>query len=180
MSLIYEPEEDSYLLSEVLKEETLELIKTNKNLKFLEMGCGSGINLQIALKLGIKKENIFGVDINKDAVNYCKKIGFNSVQSNLFSRIKGKFDLIIINPPYLPENKDEDKESQLVTTGGKSGSELINKFLKQSKNYIKNNGEILLVTSSLTKGIKWNNFKKKKLETKELFFEEIYVWKIRI
>jgi len=180
MSLIYEPEEDSYLLSEVLKEETLELIKTNKNLKFLEMGCGSGINLQIALKLGIKKENIFGVDINKDAVNYCKKIGFNSVQSNLFSRIKGKFDLIIFNPPYLPENKDEDKESQLVTTGGKSGSELINKFLKQSKNYIKNNGEILLVTSSLTKGIKWDNFKKKKLATKKLFFEEIYVWKIRI
>jgi release factor glutamine methyltransferase len=178
MSLIYQPNEDSYFLSEVLEEEISELARPPKNLKFLEIGCGAGIILQTALVSGIKKENIFGIDINKDAVEHCKKLGFNCVQSNLFSKIKGKFNLIVFNPPYLPEDKQEDKESKLATTGGKQGGELINKFLKQAKNHLSKNGKIFLLTSSLTKGIEWLNYKKEKIATKKLFFEELYIWKI--
>ena len=54
MSLIYEPVEDSYLLQEVLKKEIPLLLKQNSNLTFLEIGCGSGIQLQTAKKLGVK------------------------------------------------------------------------------------------------------------------------------
>ena len=175
-STIYKPAEDSFLLADVLKKEIPKLIKVNSNLSLLEIGSGSGIQLQTARKLGIKKQNILSTDININAVKYCKKLGFNCIQSNLFAKIKGKFDLILFNPPYLPENK-YDKEKD--TTGGKLGSEIINKFLRQARLHLKKEGKILLLTSSLTKNINWQGYEKTKLTSKKIFFEELMVWEVR-
>ena len=176
--MIYPPEQDSFLFLNVLKRQIKELLKKNKNLKFLEIGIGSGIQLKLVKQLKIK--NIFGTDINPKAVEHCKKLGFNCIKSDLFEKIKGRFDLIIFNPPYLPENKKEPKDSQLSTTGGKNGSEIINKFLVQVKNHLNEQARIFLLTSSLTKRINWLDYKKKKLAQKNLFFEKIYVWELSL
>jgi len=125
------------------------------------------------------------IDINNQAIAHLKKTFKNSkikiIKLNLFQNIpkKNKFNLILFNPPYLPEEKGEPKSSQLATTGGKYGSEIINKFLKQAKSHLEKDGKILLLTSSHTKKIHWNNFKKKKLATKNLFFEKLWVWELR-
>jgi len=173
MPEIYKPAEDSHLLVDTLKK----YIK-NKNVKALEIGIGSGIQLQTLRDLGIK--NIFGVDINKNAVKHCKKLGFNCMPSDLFNFVEGKYDLIVFNPPYLPENRKEPKSSKIATTGGKLGSEIINKFLKQAKEHLNPNGKIYLLTSSLTKNIQWGDYKKKLLGKKKLFFEELYVWEVSL
>lgn len=175
--MIYQPEEDSFLMSEILKEKLPSLLKKNSELKFLEIGIGSGIQLMTAKDLGVK--NIFGVDINPDAVNFCKQLGFQAIKSDLFEKVKGKFDLIIFNPPYLPEDKSEDKESQIATTGGKKGSEIINRFLKQAKKHLTSDGKLFLLVSSLTKGIKWGKWKKKKIGEKKIFFEKLIVYELR-
>ncbi len=176
---IYIPSEDSFLLSEVLKNRLPTLLNQNKNLTFLEIGAGSGIHLQTASNLGVKKQNIFSCDINPKAVNHCKVLGFNCIESDLFKNFNSdKFDLIIFNPPYLALDKREPKSSRVATTGGKKGSEIINKFLKQAKKHLKKNGKILLVTSSLTKNIDFGKFKKRKLGSEKLFFEELYVWEL--
>lgn len=173
---IYLPSEDSFLLSEILEKEILKLSNEKSEIKVLEIGCGSGIQLQTFKKAGIKKQNIFSCDINSEAVKRCKNLGFRSVKSNLFEKIKGKFDIIIFNPPYLPENKF-DKETD--TSGGTKGGEVINKFLKQSKSHLTKNGKIILLTSSFTKGIKFTGYKKKFLGKKKLFFEELRVWELK-
>ena len=129
---IYSPREDSYFLSEILKDK----IK-NIEIKVLEIGCGSGIQLETLSELGV--ENIYSCDINEFAVKQCKSLGFNSIQSNLFENINGKFDLIIFNPPYLPEDPLESKSSKIITTAGKHGNEIINEFLKQAKNHLNEN-----------------------------------------
>ena len=175
MSEIYQPADDSYLLSTVLAEMIPKLFSKNKDLKFLEIGCGSGIQLETALNSGVKKENILGADINEDAVEHCKRLGFNCVISDLFNNIKGTFDIIIFNPPYLPEDKREPKPSQIATTGGKRGGELINKFLKQTRKHLNNGGRIFLLTSSLTKGVDFSSYHKKALSEKNLFFEKLKV-----
>lgn len=180
MNSVYSPEEDSFLLSSVIKENIPKLLKINPNLKVLEIGSGSGIQLKALYEAGVKKQNIFACDINKEAVNHCKKLGFNCVQSNLFEKIKGKYDLIVFNPPYLPGDSDEPKDSQLATTGGEKGGEIINKFLQQAKKYLTKEGKIFLVTSNLTKGIKWNGYKKKVLAKQKLFFEELRVWEAKL
>jgi len=172
---IYQSAEDSYLLSDILKKEIPKLLKKNPNLIFLEIGAGSGIHLQTISNLGVKRQNIFSSDINIESVQHCNLLGFNCIQSDIFQNINGNFDFIAFNPPYLPEDKyDREKD----TTGGKNGSEIINRFLKQAKFHLKKNGKIFLVTSSLTKNIDFNNYKKRFLGKEKLFFEELYVWEL--
>jgi len=174
---IYLPTEDSFFLSEILEKEILKLSNEKSEVKVLEIGCGSGIQLETMKKAGVKKQNIFSCDINSAAVKHCKNFGFRSIKSNLFEKIKGKFDIITFNPPYLPENKfDKEKD----TTGGKQGSEVINKFLKQAKSHLTKNGKIILLTSSHTKKINFLKYKKKLLGKKKLFFEELYVWQFTL
>jgi release factor glutamine methyltransferase len=174
---IYSPEEDSYLISELIESRIVD-IKNYKKLNYLEIGIGSGILLKTLQTLKIPKKQITGVDINKEAVKHCKSIGFNSKYSNLFSNIEDKYDVIIFNPPYLPDDKLEPFDSKLATTGGKHGSEIINEFLKQSKKHLEKDGKIFLLTSSLTKKINWNKYKKKLIGKKKIFFEELYVWEL--
>jgi len=178
MIFVYQPAEDSFLLCRVLEEKIPNLLKINPNLKLLEIGSGSGIILETAKKLGVKIFNIYAVDINNNAVKHCNNLGFNCIYSDLFENVKGRYDLIIFNPPYLPEDKREPKNSRLATTGGKKGSEIINKFLEKTKKYLTYNGIIILLTSSLTKEIIWRGYKRKLLDKEKLFMEEIYVWEL--
>ena len=180
MSEIYEPEEDSYLMSEAIKAEIPKLLKKNLELKFLEVGCGSGINLLSVKKIGVKVENILGSDINPEAVKHCKKLGFRVINSNLFNNIKGKFDIIVFNPPYLPLDKREPKSSRRETTGGKKGNEIIIKFLKQAKKHLAEGGRIFIITSSLSENINFRplGYRAKEISNKKLFFEKIFVWEL--
>lgn len=173
---IYSPAEDSYLLSNILSK----FVK-NKDIKALDMGSGSGIQGETLINLGIEQRNITLVDINSNAIKHLKKTFPQSkvIKSNLFSKVKGKFDLVIFNPPYLPEDKfDKEKD----TSGGKVGDETIIKFLKQLKKHLNNNGKCFLLTSSLTpmKNIKqeFKNYKTKIIAHKKLFFEELFVYEI--
>ncbi len=167
-------------MSRILKEKLPELLKKNPNLNFLEIGAGSGIHLETAKKSGVKKENIFSVDINPKAVEHCKLLGFQCIKSNLFESMIEKYDLIIFNPPYLPEDTSEPKESQTATTGGKKGNEIILRFLEQAKDYLKENGKIFLITSSLSEDIDFEKlgYKLREIGCEKLFFERLCIWEI--
>jgi len=73
--------------------------------RVLDMGTGSGIQAILAAS---KSTNVIAVDVNPFAVKYAKlnvKLnGLSSrvkvVKSDLFKNVKGKFDLIIFDPPF--------------------------------------------------------------------------------
>jgi len=176
--MTYQPAEDSYLMQRILKEQIPELLKQNPELKFLEIGAGSGIHLETARNLGIK--NISSSDIDDKAVSHCNLLGFNCIQSNLFQNIQGKYSLIIFNPPYLPEDKQEPKDSRTQTTAGKKGNEIIIKFLEQAKDHLEPNGKIFLITSSLAKDIDFKSldYNAKEIGCEKLFFERLCVWEV--
>jgi release factor glutamine methyltransferase len=161
-------------------------IKNLYQISILDMGSGSGIQAKTCKMLGFN--NILTADINPAVVQELKKQGFKSVKTNLFSAIKkeNKFDLIIFNPPYLPDDKLEPKSSRLSTTAGKKGYELIIKFLKQAKNHLNKNAVIFLLFSSLShpliikKQAKSLGYNIQLLSSKKLFFEELFVYKIMI
>jgi HemK-related putative methylase len=181
--MIYEPAEDSFLMSRILKEKIPFLLEKNPNLNFLEIGAGSGIHLETAKNSGIKLENIFSSDIDKKSVSHCQLLGFNCIHSDLFEKIpKLKFDLIIFNPPYLPEDSREPKDSQTATTGGKKGNEIILKFLGQSKKFLSKNGKIFLITSSLAENIDFKKlgYNAKEIGCEKLFFERLCIWELEI
>jgi len=118
---IYPPAEDSYLLAETVSSYLND--KPNKNIKILDMGAGSGIQAENCKEQGFNE--VLTADIDPKVVKYLKSVGFNSIETDLFSNISEKFSLILFNPPYLPEDKREPKDSKLVTTAGKKGYELI-------------------------------------------------------
>jgi release factor glutamine methyltransferase len=169
MSNIYQPREDSYLLEKYVK-------KLARG-RVLDMGTGSGIQARAALE---NAESVTAVDINSEAIIKNNKITF--LISDLFSNVKGKFDTIIFNAPYLPSEGERDP----ALDGGKEGHETIERFLTQAKEFLAGDGIILLVFSSLTNKdkvdriIKENGYSFELLEKVHISFEDIYCYKLEI
>jgi len=140
----------------------------------LDMGAGSGILSETASKF-LDKKNITTVDINPKSIKLLKQKGFIAIESNLFEKIKDKFDIITFNAPYLPLDKREPKSSQIATTGGKNGDEISLNFLKQAKKYLTKNGKIFLLISNLTPMNKIKKFNPKIVAKKKIFMEELLI-----
>lgn len=188
---VYEPSEDSFLLAEaVLKE-----IKGKE--RILEVGCGSGI-ISAVIKASTKAI-VAGIDINPYAAECTKLNGVDAVRGDLLSCIKGRFDTIIFNPPYLPtlmnpskkdeyhwvhQTNEEERSEDWISAaldGGKDGRRIIFRFLEQAESHLVENGRILMVVSSLT-GIEQvkskmssMNFEVKEVAQERFMFEQLAV-----
>lgn len=178
---VYEPQEDSFLLEKYVKKYALGRV--------LDLGTGSGIQAIAAAQNKLVRE-VIAVDINPDAVKQFQDIitknKYKKIQvlvSDLFSNVEGKFDVIIFNPPYLPQDKDIE---DAALYGGKKGWELSERFFTQVSKFLAPKGKILFLFSSLTNKIKIDELiSQHLLETEELvkerlpFFEELYVYLIQ-
>ncbi|MCX6710164.1 MAG: methyltransferase [Candidatus Woesearchaeota archaeon] len=180
---VYEPREDSCLIRKHIR-------KLSKG-AVLDMGTGSGI---LALEASKSKRagKVYAVDLNRKAIAFAlknskgKRIEF--LYSDLFSCFKKKkilFDLIIFNPPYLPEDENEqDDLLKKALCGGKKGFETIERFMVEAGDYLKNSGKILLLFSSLTgkekveEIISDNLFVFRKIDEQSFDFESIFVYLI--
>ncbi len=144
--------------TEILIEETLKLVNKYQNKKILDIGTGSG-----CLIISILKElhNVKGVaiDVSKKALKVAE---INAKLHHLENRIKfykssvdnfykGKYDLIVSNPPYINNlsikylAKDiVNYEPMVALRGGLDGSLLLYKVIKKSSNLLKVGGKLLL------------------------------------
>jgi HemK-related putative methylase len=172
---IYEPAEDSYLIKKHIKD----YAKNN----VLEIGTGSAI---LAIEAAKHADSVLAVDIQKKVIQHCKKTIKNKKikwkQSNLFQNVsKQQFDCIIFNPPYLPNDM---RVKDIALDGGKKGYELTERFLNEANQYLKEDGTILLLFSSLTKKniieqiIEDNCLEYKQIDTQSISFETLYVYAI--
>lgn len=172
--MIYEPEEDSLMIKKHIKD----YVKKDANV--LDMGTGSAILAAEAAKF---TKNVLAVDINPEAESYAKKHKIRFIQSNLFQNIKEKFDLILFNPPYLPEMEGEPEEVRMFTSGGKQGHELLEEFLKQAKQHLNKSAKMLIICSTLTGNVellfKKHNYKFKLIDKEDAFFEKILLYEVQ-
>lgn len=143
-------------------------------LRVLDLCTGSGcIALSFAQEFCKTKENsppleLFMSDISLAALRLAKKntkqlfpasrkkqknsdkLQIKIVRSNLFRNIKGSFDFILTNPPYVPTRLTDEllldgrSEPRLALDGGKDGLRLIRQIAKDAKNYLKKDGWILI------------------------------------
>lgn len=117
-----------------------------KKIEVLDIGCGSGC-IAITLALEIDNSHVYAIDISEKAIDITQKNSeinqakVMSFQSDLFSNVSNKFDLIISNPPYVKSNDDigyaVDKEPSIALNGGIDGLDIYRRILKDVKPYLK-------------------------------------------
>ena len=141
---VYEPSEDSFLLADAALSE----IKGYE--RILEVGCGSGI-ISAVIKANTNA-SVTGIDINPYAAKCTRGNGVEVIRGDLLSCIKGRFDLIIFNPPYLPTREDEKDNGWLnaALDGGNDGKTVIYRFLEDAERCLILGGNILMLVSSLS------------------------------
>ncbi len=87
---------------------------------------------------------------------------YKVVQSDIFKNVKGKFDYIFANPPYIPTIKRNKIQKSVIKYeppaalfAGKDGLLYIKKFLAEAKNFLNPDGKIFM---------EFDSFQKKEIE----------------
>ena len=118
----------------------------HKKINVLDLGTGSGC---IGLSLALEEKNMQVTlsDISDQALNVARynmekhHLNVKLILSDLFDDMSDSFDIIVSNPPYIPDDEVvEDivkKEPHIALYGGKLGTEFYEKILKQAKPFLK-------------------------------------------
>ena len=135
--------------------------KKSQKLFFAELGTGSGA-ISIALALEFPMWDGIATDIDQDALDVAtKNYKSFSEQSNLkfccgdwwtpLESFKGKLDLVISNPPYIPRDTYEklpkevkNFEPKIALIGGEDGLEHIRKIIQKAPSYLRKKGWLIL------------------------------------
>lgn len=167
--MVYPPSDDTYLVIDSLPVDMNEL-------SFLEVGAGSGLISQAAKERGAHP--VLAIDISEEAARATGSRGVDSIVGDLLTPLSpsAKFDLIAFNPPYLPF----DGKASLEVVGGNQGWEISYRFALMSRDHLKDDGKILLLTSSvssepLMRSLASMGFAVREIAAKALFFEVLKV-----
>lgn len=139
--------------TEVLVEEALKKIKPG--MEVLDLCTGSGCIIISILKNAPEVTGV-AADISKQALNIAKenaKLNEVSVRfetSDLFNSIKGTFDVIVSNPPYIPTEEItklmpevRDFEPYDALDGKEDGLYFYRKIIQEGKQYLKPDGYLM-------------------------------------
>ena len=135
--------------------------RKSEKLFFAELGTGSGA-ISIALALAYPFSEGVATDIDQDALEIATKNYINSSKrSNLkfycgnwwspLENFKGKLDLAISNPPYIPRDTYEklpkevkNFEPKVALLGGEDGLKHIREIIQKAPIFLKEKGWLIL------------------------------------
>lgn len=140
---VYPVEEDTLLLLEAA------LAEVRPGDRVLEVGTGSG---RIAASIEGRAARLVALDLNPHAVRAARERGLDVLRTDLFAGVRGSFDLVLFNPPYLPTAPDDRLDDWLehALDGGPDGRRTIARFLEGLAPVLAPDGRALLLISSLT------------------------------
>jgi len=129
---VYKPLENEYACSEYCREGD----------RVLDIGCGSGVG---TIFCAPKAREVVAIDISRAALKNteenCKIQGLKNVkviESDMFSAVEGKFDLILANSPYLEDEFAAD-DHQFATS-----VKYMPTLFAQVGDYLADGGRVLL------------------------------------
>lgn len=143
--------------TELLVIQAIDIIEKYRYTQVLDLGTGSGCIACMLAKM--TSAQIIGVDISKNALgvaldntmklNLMNKALFR--KSDFFSNISEKFDLIVSNPPYIPQKDKENMQFEVLEyepelalfTNDEKGIENYEKIISQAHNYLNPQGHVV-------------------------------------
>ena len=148
--------------TEYLVEKTINYAKKyfSNKINILDIGTGSG-----AIAISLKKHldsNVTASDISAKALEIAKENAINNnakitfIKSDIFENIKGKFDIIISNPPYIAYDEEiedivKNNEPHIALYAKDNGLYFYKKIINQAKKYL-NKKSILAFEIGMTQG----------------------------
>lgn len=126
--------------------------------RILDMGAGSGvIGLSLAADLSELSPVVMLADISAEALELAEEnrarlgVAADCVESDLFSRIEGCFDLIVANLPYVSESertllsREVRRDPDLALFGGgAAGTEIMERFLAECRAHLTPGGRVAM------------------------------------
>lgn len=126
----------------------------------LDLCTGSGA-IAIAMYKELEKRGtpckVTAVDISADALELAKENAVANeadvlfIQSDLFSRIRGRFDIIITNPPYIPtatvdtlQREVKEYEPRIALDGGEDGMDFYRRIAAEAGKYLTRGGMLIM------------------------------------
>lgn len=120
----------------------MDIVSISSDQTFLEIGCGTGA---ISIYLSKFAESGLGVDINTNAVENSRlnaeKYGVKNVEfleSDLFEKVSGTFDVIICNPPYSNHAAKDNIDKMFWDVNNM----MKQRFFAQVGRYLKSGGRV--------------------------------------
>lgn len=140
-------------------EELVDLIlqeNSGAGLRILDIGTGSGA-IAISLAKARPEWEIVAVDISKDALAVAlenartNQVSVHFLESDVLQAVKGQFDIIVSNPPYIsPDDTDEvglnvlTSEPHLALFAEEDGMAIYRQIAEQAEAFLKENGKLYL------------------------------------
>ena len=134
--------------TELLVEKTIKYINKyfNNEIKILDIGTGSGC-IAITLNKLLDNSRVTAVDISKEALgvarenNKINNTDVNFIESDVFSNINDKYDVIISNPPYISYDEDimdvvYNNEPHMALYADGNGLYFYDKILRECRKYL--------------------------------------------
>lgn len=126
-------------------------------MKLLEIGTGQAAVLLcwLAAKYPEHQLTLVGSEINPRYVENARTVAkanradVEIINSDLFSQVQGRFEVIFSNPPYVPRNHPaapQGSDAALDTTwdGGPQGTDIIDAILEGAHQFLTDDGVVLL------------------------------------
>jgi len=145
--------------TELIVEQTLKEIFPVETPLILDIGTGSGV-IAISLAHFRKDVEIIATDISEVAIKQANENAeINGVRDDICFVIgdmyaalkeKRKFDVIVSNPPYIPNTEisrlpaNVMQEPIIALNGGRNGVQVINRIIQESELYLKDNGKVVV------------------------------------
>ncbi len=130
--------------------------KPGEKSRILDLCTGSGC-LAILAALAFPKAKVDAVDLSKPALQVAAKnvarykLGgrVSLLQSDLFAKVTGRYNLIITNPPYVDHRamkglpREYRYEPGMALAGGPDGLSLVRTIIEDAKNHLARDGALV-------------------------------------
>ncbi len=126
--------------------------------KVLDMCTGSGcLAVSIAKNCAGKRVTVTAADLSDAAIMLAQEnaklngVNVNFVQSDMFKQVRGRFNLIVCNPPYIKsgdipalQKEVREYEPSIALDGGADGLDFYRRLASSVRSYLARDGVLLL------------------------------------
>ena len=145
------------LLVDVEETGTLDGWLSDRTWKVLDLCTGNG-SLAVLAAMVYPEVVVDASDVSADALAIARinverhKLGarIRVIESDLFAKLPGRYDLILCNPPYVPDASmaalppEYRAEPALALAGGSDGMDLVRRIVAEARAHLEDDGVLVL------------------------------------